>query len=89
MGYDCGRDRVSNDVEGSTNNLWNKVSYHVPWIRKIAKKMGEELKDCNESQSSQGNLVVLDKIFRFSKMGLKELNTSKLHMILGYNGYQG
>ena len=89
MGYDCGRDRVSNDVEGSTNNLWNKVSYHVPWIRKIAKKMGEELKDCNESQSYQGNLVVLDKIFRFSKMGLKELDTTKLHMIHGNNGYQG
>ena len=79
MGYDCGRDRVSNDVEGSTNNLWNKVSYHVPWIRKIAKKMGEELKDCNESQSSQGKFSVLDKIFRI-KMRSQELDTTKLHM---------
>ena len=71
MGYDCGRDKVSNDVEGSTNNLWNKVSYHVPWIRKIAKKMGEELKDCNESQSSQGNLSVLIKIFRIQRCDQK------------------
>ena len=70
MGYDCSQDKVTAAVEGSRNNLWNKVSYHVPWIRKIATKMGEKLKNCNESRSSQGNHSVLGKIFKISQMKL-------------------
>ena len=64
MGYDCSQDKVTAAVEGSRNNLWNKVSYHVPWIRKTAKKMGEELKNCSESRSSKGNVSMLGKIIK-------------------------
>ena len=79
MGYDCSQDKVTAAVEGSRNNLWNKVSYHVPWIRKIAKKMGEELKNCNEFRSSQGNHSVLGKIFKISQMKLNRIKY--LHLL--------
>jgi len=42
FGYNCKKDTVA-EVEGSTNGLWNKVSFHVSWIREIAEEMGEEL----------------------------------------------
>ena len=44
-GYGCGNDIVSL-LENSSNGLWNKVSYHVPWIKEIATSMGEHLENC-------------------------------------------
>ena len=41
-GYDCRKDSVKK-IEGSDNGLWNKVSYHVTWIRQTAEEMGERL----------------------------------------------
>ena len=39
-GYDCREDTVS-AFEGSTNGVWNKVSAHMEWIKKIMEEMGE------------------------------------------------
>ena len=43
-GYDCRTDRKA-EIDGSDNGVWNKVSYHVDWIKKTAQELGEIL--CN------------------------------------------
>ena len=43
-GYDCRTDRKI-EIDGSDNGVWNKVSYHVDWIKKTAQELGETL--CN------------------------------------------
>ena len=43
-GYDCRTDRKT-EIDGSDNGVWNKVSYHVDWIKKTAQELGETL--CN------------------------------------------
>ena len=42
VGYDC---RTDSEItfEGDNNGIWNKVSYHVPWLRRAAARLGEEL----------------------------------------------
>ena len=41
-GYDCRKD-VRHEIEGSDNGVWNKVSYHVDWIKQTAQELGETL----------------------------------------------
>lgn len=41
-GYNCRTD-TAKVFEGVSEGLWNKVSYHVPWIRQTAASLGEDL----------------------------------------------
>ena len=43
-GYDCGSDTVYT-FEGSDIGLWNKVGFHMEWIQKTMKDLGETI--CN------------------------------------------
>jgi hypothetical protein len=46
-GYDCRTDKVDK-IEGSTNGLWNQVSFHMEWIQNTMEDMGEKVcKDNN------------------------------------------
>ena len=43
-GYDCTDNTVGTIEKGmESQGVWNKVSYHVPWILKVAKAMGENV----------------------------------------------
>ena len=37
-GYDCRKNKVYK-FEGSDNGVWNKVSFHVDWIKKTVREM--------------------------------------------------
>ena len=39
-GYDC-RSGETTEVEGSNNGMWNKVSNHVDFVKKVMREMGE------------------------------------------------
>jgi hypothetical protein len=46
-GYDCKTNQVRT-LEGSTNSLWNAVSFHMEWIQDTMEGMGEIV--CKDDQ---------------------------------------
>ena len=40
-GYNCGRNVISTSYRGE--QIWNKVSFHVPWIKETMMRHGEKV----------------------------------------------
>ena len=47
VGYDCRKDEV-NEFEGSDNGLWNKVSFHVDWIKRTMRELDIWSRRCED-----------------------------------------
>ena len=45
-GFNCRLGKVLKTTQDTSDVLWNKVSHFVPWIRKTAACLGEQLKQC-------------------------------------------
>ena len=45
-GFNCRLGKALKTTQDTSDVLWNKVSHFVPWIRKTAACLGEQLKQC-------------------------------------------
>ena len=47
IGYDCSTDKVRK-FEGSDNGVWNKVSFHVDWIKRTMRELDIWSRRCED-----------------------------------------